>query len=191
MEKLNSEQLTKKVQDVKESEKQFLGGGKLKESMYKMGAAIMDSKVVKNVTSAAITAALAALPAMALAGINYSVVEAIKMMPSLGGKIAVGTWLGAIALATDGVMVLGGYFKAKELFEGVNDIFDYEADSLRNKAEALAEQRKASEGKTETVANQAETKTTEAKATSKPKVSKSQSDVAKQTLLKNKQMARA
>ena len=35
MEKLNSEQLTKKVQDVKESEKQFLGGGKFKERMYK------------------------------------------------------------------------------------------------------------------------------------------------------------
>ena len=70
MEKLNSEQLTKKVQDVKESEKQFLGGGKFKERLYKMGAAVMDSKVVKNVTSAAITTAAWAVPAAALAAYN-------------------------------------------------------------------------------------------------------------------------
>lgn len=191
MEKLNSEQLTKKVQDVKESEKQFLGGGKFKERMYKLGAAVMESKVVKNVTSAVITAAVAVVPATLLAGIGYATVEGIKQIPSLGGKIAFGTYLGAVTVAAGGAAVLGGSFMAKETFEGVKDMFDDAADSLRNKAKALAEQRKASEGKIETVANQAETKTTEAKATSKPKVSKSQGDIAKQKLLKNKQMARA
>ena len=57
-------------------------------------------------------------------------------------------------LADVGVIAAyGAIEKVKETFEATKAMFDDAADSLRNKAEALAEQRKASEGKTETVAN--------------------------------------
>ena len=166
MEKLNSEELTKKVQEVKESKKQFLGGGKFKEKIFN-GLANVCDRIYDVSTEESIIVPSSFAVGLAVAGVLASK----GMHESSAVLIGVGT-------------IFSTMYASVILGDKLGDV----AEVLRNKAKALSEKRKASEVKEEVSANAPAEKASE--TPSKPKASKSQADKAMQTLMKNKQLAR-
>ena len=164
MEKLNSEELTKKVQEVKESKTHRLGGGKLKERALNFMANVLKHTNGDEQFAGGMGGFVGFIgPAALLAETGMSM-----------GAIV------PISVVTMGLGIAAGIT--------VQNLVKNAEYSLREKAKALAEKRATSEVKEEVSANAPAEKASE--TPSKPKASKSQADKAMQTLMKNKQLAR-
>ena len=166
MEKLNSEELTKKVQEVKESKTHRLGGGKLKERALNFMANVLKHTNGDEQFAGGMGGFVGFVGGWVGTGLLLPELDAVAFPP--------------IVMVTTSLGIAAG-LKVQELVESA----EY---SLREKAKALAEKRKASEVKEEVSANAPAEKASE--TPSKPKASKSQADKAMQTLMKNKQLAR-